>query len=130
MERFSCPKCKGQLKINGKIIFSTKTLDNRMGLILMDPQFGVYDYLHDPNFEFIKGELVDFYCPICHANLKHDEKHSNLAMIHAQYEKDEIVEVLFSRKVGEHCTFTIKGNEIKSYGKDSGLYFDSLCMFK
>ncbi|MBN2683161.1 MAG: hypothetical protein JXR58_11680, partial [Bacteroidales bacterium] len=130
MENYTCPKCNGHLKINGKIIFSTKTIDNKRGLILMDPQMGVYDYLHHPNFEFIKGELVDFFCPICHANLMFKEKHENLAMVLAEYTPDNFVEVIFSRKAGEHCTFLIKGNQIESYGKDSGLYFDTLSFLK
>lgn len=125
-----CPKCQGHLKINGKIIFSTKTLDNKIGLILIDPQIGVYDYIHHPSFEFLNGEMVDFYCPVCHANLQYKDKLSNLAMVLAKYGKNEIVEVIFSRKAGEQCTFLIKDNQVQQYGRDSGLYFDTLCMFK
>lgn len=130
MISYVCPSCKGQLKIDGKIIFSTRTLDKKVGLILMDPKMGEYSYVHHPSFEFIKGELVEFYCPICHANLECNDKNENLAHVIMIDKRNEEHDILFSRRAGEHCTFKIKGSDIESFGKDSYIYFEDLSQMK
>ncbi|HBS88550.1 MAG: hypothetical protein A2W91_18085 [Bacteroidetes bacterium GWF2_38_335] len=130
MEQYICPKCRGHLRINNMIIFSTMTLDKKYGLIIMNPRMGNYSYVNHPSFEFLKGELVDFFCPICHANLEHKAIHENLARIIMVDGKNKEHEILFSRRAGEQCTFKIKDNKIESFGRDSTIYFESLSRIK
>ena len=66
---FICPKCNGHLLVGGNIIFTGATKNGKRGLILLSPLIGVYTKVISPSFTIVKGEEVDFYCPLCQVNL-------------------------------------------------------------
>ena len=120
---FLCPYCKGHLKVNEQIVFSTSTQNGKSGLTCLSPQIGNYAIVHHPSFEINKGELVSFYCPICHSNLTSNLTDRLVKVMMVNDSKEEFT-VLFSGVLGEKCTYTLSQtqNEVMSYGVDSSNY--------
>ena len=115
---FICPECTGQLFVNDRIIFSTKTDSGKAGLILLSPELGDYKVVKHESYKINEGEHVDFYCPICHANLiveKGNHKFTRVMMV----EMGEEYEVLFSQIAGEKCTYVIGEGSVKAFGEDA-----------
>ncbi len=79
--RFLCPKCRADLKIRDHIIFATETERGLRGVLLISPELGNYTIIHDDKFDFIEGEHVDFFCPVCHENLAIEEVDKDLAEV-------------------------------------------------
>ena len=76
-----------------------------------------------PTLRLDEGEIVDFYCPVCHKSLTADDINSNLVRIIMTDEKKNKFDVYFSRVTGEHSTFKISENNIiAKYGKDDSHY--------
>ena len=75
-----CPQCKGYLSLDEKVVFSVRTPDYRVGLISLHPELGNYSVDKHQHFDFSEGEELDFFCPICHAELA-SELHASLARI-------------------------------------------------
>lgn len=119
MERsFHCPFCHGQLYVNERIVFSAENERGNKGLILLTPELGDYRAMKHPEFHIIEGEHIDFYCPICHANLiveKDDKKFTRIMML----ETGDEYEVLFSQIAGEKCTYVIGQHSFKAFGDDA-----------
>jgi hypothetical protein len=73
--------------------------------------------------KFDEGELVEFFCPVCHADLTAYEINKNLAYVLMIDENDKEYHVFFSKICGEKSTFKIKENDIvERYGEDSSAY--------
>jgi transcription initiation factor IIE alpha subunit len=120
---FLCPQCDGHLKVGDSLVFATRTRENIPGLILMSPQLGNYKVVTHTSFDFELGDYVEFFCPLCHAQLS-SEKNENLAKIIMMDDELKKSEILFSKIAGEHCTYRIvEGEEVDKFGKDSGKYF-------
>lgn len=119
---YSCPKCKGLLNVGGYLVFVIKAkTPPRKGLIFLSTDIGDYKVIKHPHFELEEGEKTDFFCPICHFNLK-CSRNKNLARIEMTDADQNKYEILFSRIVGEKCTYKIKGDEIIEYGKHTSQY--------
>ena len=67
---YICPKCKSYLNIADKIVLSLKIKDNQEGLILFEKELGNYNIKKHDIIEYKKGDILGFYCPICHEKLK------------------------------------------------------------
>lgn len=118
--RFLCPSCRSELKIKNSVIFSAKTEKGLRGLVLFSPELGNYTILHVPGFTYMEGEHIDFFCPVCHANLGVPEKGKGLAEVVMIDEKGEEYKIIFSETAGKQCTLKIKENTIvESYGDDA-----------
>jgi hypothetical protein len=96
-----------------------------VGLISLHPELGNYNVEKHKSFQFKEGEELDFYCPICHAELA-STLHSSLAKIIMIDEDKREFEILFSKKAGEKSTFKIEGETMEIYGDDSAEYIDFL----
>ncbi len=123
---YLCPKCKGHLQIGDNIIFSAKTEKNKRGLILLNPQLGNYTIINHPSFKLEQGEKLDILCSICHKTLSVPELNKNLVKVLMIDEENNEYELLFSRIVGEKCTFKIKDKKIEEFGEHSSHYLDFL----
>lgn len=121
MNDFMCPKCKGHLRVGDNIIFKVKNDNKENGLILLSPQIGNYTSVKHPSFEYRRGELVDFYCPLCGKSLKSDI-HENLALVLMKDEEGKSFVVYFSQVAGEHSTFEVEGDSLRAAGEDAVLY--------
>jgi uncharacterized protein YbaR (Trm112 family) len=119
--QYLCPRCKGQLKVGEYLVFSVKTRNPRKGLVLLSPRLGDYQVIKHPYFDLMDGELTDFFCPICHRNLRYvrNKNFARILMIDEDYKESEI---LFSRKVGEQCTIQIQAGETRQFGDHSSRY--------
>jgi hypothetical protein len=123
MINFICPHCKGHLRVSNSIIFLTKTTKGKSGLVLISPELGDYSVKMHPTYNnFEEGEVVNFICPICYENLDAEEYDKNLAKVLMQEEDGKESTIVFSKIVGEKCTYQVTDKEIKPYGKNSHGY--------
>jgi hypothetical protein len=119
--RFLCPSCKSDLKIKNSVIFSARTEKGINGLILFSPELGNYSILHVPAFTYAEGEHIDFFCPVCHANLGVPEIGKDLAEVIMMDDKKVEYNIIFSEIAGKQCTIKMKEKAIiESYGEDAG----------
>jgi hypothetical protein len=121
---YLCPECRSYLRVWNNIIFTVKYHSNKkQGLLLLNPDLGNYDLIHHASMKFDEGELVEFFCPVCHADLTAYEINKNLAYVLMIDENDKEYHVFFSKICGEKSTFKIKENDIvERYGEDSSAY--------
>ena len=105
------------------MIFSIRTPDLKSGIISLHTELGNYSIKKNSEFEISTGDHLDFYCPICHAELA-SEVHQNLAKIIMIDEANREFEILFSRVLGERTTFKIVGETMEIFGDDSAEYLD------
>lgn len=120
---YVCPHCKGYLSQDECVLFSIRTPDYRVGLISLHPELGNYSVRKHHRLDFNEGDELDFYCPICHAELA-STTHASLAKIIMIDEHLNEFEILFSRKAGEQTTFKIEGETMEIFGDDSAEYID------
>ncbi len=119
--RFLCPSCRADLKIKNSVIFSAHTTGGNKGLVLFSPELGNYSIVHVPGFSYTEGEHIDFYCPVCHANLGLPEKGKDLARVLMIDSKQTEYSIVFSEIAGKQCTLKMKEDTIvESYGEDAG----------
>ena len=87
--------------------------------MLISPELGDYSVKMHPTYNnFEEGEVVNFICPICYENLDAEEFDKNLAKIVMQEEDGKESTIVFSKIVGEKCTYQITEGNIKSYGNN------------
>ncbi len=114
---YLCPYCKGKLKVDQKIVLSVTNESKKSGLVFLSPQLGNYEIKTHPSFEIKEGEHLDYFCPICHANLAAIEYDENLAKVMMMDDSQKIYEIVFSEIAGEHCTYKLVDSMIESYGE-------------
>lgn len=121
---FKCPVCLGHLNVAGKLIFATRTKSNHRGLIMLSPNVGDYNYAHHDNYHLKKGELVDFHCPICTADLtaSNNKEHAMVLMVNEE-DRTEF-ELYFSKEAGNKSTYIVSSENVESYGEDALDYED------
>jgi len=121
---YLCPDCRSYLRVWNNVIFTVKLKSkNQQGILLLNPELGNYDFIHHTSIKFEEGELVDFICPVCHADLTATEINENLARVILTDENKKEYDVYFSKICGEHSTFKIKEDDIiEKYGEDSSSY--------
>lgn len=96
---------------------------NKRGLLMMNIGLGNYSYVNHPSFRFEDGEIVEFYCPVCRANLKVPDINDHLIRLIIHGEDGKKYDVYFSRVAGEHSTFKIDNeNVIEQFGEDASSY--------
>lgn len=118
--KFYCPKCNATLNPNVKIVLAVVTSDTR-GLILLSPQPGNYQVFLPEELVLEEGKKLDFYCPACQACLN-STVDDNLAQIAYRSEGGGGGRVDFSRIAGEHATYFVSQDEIRSFGENAGIY--------
>jgi hypothetical protein len=124
-ENYLCPKCNAHLRVGDNVVFYViSKKSNNKGLIMLNPNLGDYSIASHPKVTFEKGEYVEFYCPVCHANLAASAINSNLVkIIMVDDLTGEKSDIYFSKVAGEKSTFRITDNKlIEKYGDDAHLY--------
>lgn len=121
---YKCPKCRSYLNIGKKIVLSVKVESEQKGLILFEKELGNYEVKKHDLIQYKKGDLVGFYCPICHENLAADDVNSNLAKVIMVDDENHESIVMFSKVVGEHATYKVSDSKIESYGEDKEKYLN------
>lgn len=122
---FKCPHCLNLLNVGENVVFSTRNSWGKQGLIILHPELGNYNVIKHPDFEVLKGELLEFYCPFCSKQLL-SERNWNLARILMSDEKGLEYEIHFSRIAGQHSTYKIIGENVEIFGDDASEYLDLL----
>ncbi len=121
---YLCPTCKGHLKVNEFVVFSVETPEGAKGLVFLSPELGNYNSVKHPSLEIKDGSNVNFFCPICHADLAAPDVSDNLARIVVTDDNNSEAFLLFSKVVGEKCTFKVHDDEVETFGEDSTIYMN------
>lgn len=121
---YKCPKCRSYLNIGNKIVFSVKVNSEQKGLILFEKELGNYEIKKHDLIQYEKGDLVGFYCPICHENLAADDVNSNLAKVLMVDEDENEYTIIFSKVAGEHATYKVSSSDIEAFGEDKEKYIN------
>ncbi|RLD81634.1 MAG: hypothetical protein DRJ10_05950 [Bacteroidetes bacterium] len=121
---YKCPKCRSYLNIGEKIVLSVKVESEHKGLILFEKELGNYKVKKHDLIQYKKGDLIGFYCPICHENLAAKNVNENLAEVLMVDEKDNEYKVMFSKIVGEHATYKVSDSKVESFGEDKEKYIN------
>ncbi|MFH1729056.1 MAG: hypothetical protein ABIA04_11645 [Pseudomonadota bacterium] len=119
---YSCPHCKGHLRVNDQIIVTAKKENGTFGMLLLDPQLGDYSIVNHPSFDYEEGEKLDIHCPMCNEDLAVKGKDYNLAKIHMEDHVGTEFDIYFSTIVGEKVTYKIKGEEMEVFGDEIEKY--------
>mgnify|MGYP006291422875 CR=1 FL=1 len=121
MKRFyHCPRCGTRLNPNVKIILKAEIGDRR-GLLLLSPQPGNYQIIASESLRPVEGEMTDLFCPMCQVNLV-SEVDDHLAELAYKTDQGGEGRVVFSRVFGEHATYVLNEESVRSYGENAGAY--------
>jgi len=122
--QYLCPHCRGAFNALGSIILSAKTEDKKSGLVLLHEEIGDYSSTHTATLHVEPGEVIDFFCPLCHESLntRRGEHFAHFIRIDEVGKESKII---ISRKCGEEATFKIEdGKAVESYGESVRKYMD------
>jgi len=120
---YFCLMCRATLNPNVKLIL-TIAKGRRRSLILLSPRPGDYSVILPSDVTLRRGDEVEFLCPACGANLR-SEVNEHLAEIGFRLEDGTKGRVNFSRKCGEHATYFVTREQVRSYGENAALYGDA-----
>lgn len=118
---YLCPHCNGQLRVNNKLILAADAENKGFGLILLDPKLGDYSIDTHPSFKYEEGDRLEIYCPMCHQKLALKDK-KNLVKIIMKDDSGNEFDIIFSKIVGERCTYKIRGEKVEMFGDDASKY--------
>ncbi len=122
--KYLCPRCRSEINPDQNIILSAKAKKNRVGLVLLHEEIGNYSVIVSPSFKVEIGEIVDFYCPVCHKSLN-TEKGGHFAKYIRVDEQNNEAYIIISRRYGEKCTFKVdETKKVESYGECAKQYLN------
>jgi len=119
--RYMCPECKGAVSARGGVVVVGELAGSKV-LFFFDPRPGCYGYEVAEGIEVPAGEMWEFSCPLCRANLttKFNKKLARLDLV----DGDEVRRVVFSKVADEQATFVLGGDDLEAHGRDSISYID------
>jgi RNase P subunit RPR2 len=120
---YFCPKCRATLNPSVKLIL-TMAKGRQRSLILLSPRPGDYTVILPGDVALRRGEEVEFFCPACGASLR-SEANEHLTEIGFRLEDGTKGRVNFSRKYGEHATYFVAKEQVRSYGENAAIYGDA-----
>jgi len=120
---YLCPHCRGAINALENIILSAKSEKNKIGLVLLHEEIGNYSVIQSSSFKVALGEIVDFFCPVCHASLN-TTKEDYYANFIRMEESGKESKIIISRKYGDRRTFKITDEKVESYGECARKYMD------
>ena len=120
---YFCPDCQATLNPNVKLILAMAT-GKRRSLILFSPQPGNYRVILPDDVTLRPGDEVDFFCPACGMNLR-SAVNTHLAELGFRLEDGTRGHLHFSRKYGEHATYFVTKEKVRSYGDHAEIYGDA-----
>jgi hypothetical protein len=110
--KYSCPRCTAILNPGPNIILLGRH-EGREALLAFHSEPGNYEVAVPVDVTIKKGEVWEFFCPVCHETLS-AEGEENLAGLDMTDGNDNWYRVIFSRVAGEYATFVItRGPELK-----------------
>jgi hypothetical protein len=120
--RFFCPHCRGVLNPTAELVLTAR-VGSVGGLIFFNPEPGSYRYQCDESLHSClkEGDEVDFFCPICGADLVSPSA-ATLVEIVIKTPEQKTKVARFSRVCGEHATFVSDGEVVQSFGQHSARY--------
>ncbi|MCG8576095.1 MAG: hypothetical protein MI810_14490 [Flavobacteriales bacterium] len=113
---FHCPSCSVCLSKAEVVELNTLRSNGDKGVIRLNISIGNYNYEHEPDVEFDKGEIVDFYCEHCKQAV-HSDQYENFALLIMKVDTEIEFEILFSREAGKRKTYIITEDGIESYSQ-------------
>jgi len=122
---YFCPQCSAHLNPVKEHVVLLADCSFGRGLFMFSNEPGDYQLVLPKGISVEKGQLWDFYCPVCRADLKL-EAEPNIAMIKMTDSTGSEHSMLFSRVAKERCTFVVNAEGVKVYGPDSINYADVL----
>ena len=120
---YFCLQCRATLNPNVKLIL-TMAKGTHRSLILLSPQPGNYRVILPGDVTLRRGDEVEFFCPACGATLRSDVN-EHLTEIGFRLEDGTKGRVNFSRKYGEHATYFVTKEQVRSYGENAAIYGDT-----
>jgi hypothetical protein len=111
---YRCPHCRAILNPGTKVVLRAQ-LGKEYGIFLFSPQPGNYDVIIPEGFSLKKGDSITFFCPACTADLTSSRDRA-LAEINVTT-GSHLATVAFSKTYGQHATYFITHEEVKSYGE-------------
>lgn len=123
---YLCPECERTLNVNGSITFIAEKQNNERGIVFLSTKVGDYSVKKNDSFSIKEGERLEFYCPLCNADLKAAEIDGNLArVIRKDKSSNDRAEVIFSEISGQHSTYIIHDDdEVETFGEDNDRYMN------
>lgn len=119
---YICPECKGHLKVGEYITFTVSNQKAESGLLLLHPKIGNYDSIKHPSFNFKKGEVLDFHCPLCQVSLESQFDKNLVHVVMVDKDKKEY-DIYFSRIAGEMSTYKVsEDSSVMATGEHSHRY--------
>ena len=117
---YGCPKCKAMLNPHDTVILTAQRGDTRT-LLGLHPEPGNYQIYVPPNIEMGEGDVFEFFCPVCQANLKTEENENLIGIEMLGPENPRLV--LFSRIFGERATLVVAGSSVETeHGEHADRY--------
>ena len=123
---YLCPHCKGAINAKRNIVLAAESKKNRSqrGLVLLHEDIGNYTVAMSETLELSSGDVVDFFCPLCHCSLTTPQGDNMAYFTRVEPNGDES-NIVISRVFGERCTFQIDDRKkVKSYGDSMGKFVD------
>jgi hypothetical protein len=123
---YLCPHCRASFNAKKYIILSARKQDDETseGLVLLHEEIGNYSVVMSNSLKIAKGDLVDFYCPVCNKSLN-SQKGENLASFIRKDQFKEESTIVISRIYGDHYSFEIDDKkQVRSYGKSVSRFID------
>ncbi|HNS16852.1 MAG TPA: hypothetical protein PKH94_10055 [Bacteroidales bacterium] len=121
---YLCPHCRGAINALENIILAARKKRKNTGLVLLHEDLGNYKSSFSATLVVEPGDIVDFFCPLCHKSL------NTRRGIHFAYyiridESGNESKIVISRMYGEKATFKIEdGKAVESYGECARKYID------
>jgi hypothetical protein len=121
---YLCPHCRGAINAGNNIILSAKSHSNQVGLILLHEEIGNYTSDLSSTLQIDEGEVVDLFCPVCHACINIPNKDTLAKYIRVDDHCNECF-IIISRKYGEKITFKVSENKhVETYGEKLSRFID------
>lgn len=121
---YLCPHCRGAINAMGHIILTARAKEKHAGLVLLHEEMGNYASVHSATLEVEPGDIVDFFCPLCHEKLN-TTRGEHFAHFLRVDESGKESRIVISRKYREQATFRIEdGRAVESYGESARKYMD------
>jgi hypothetical protein len=123
---YSCPECGATLNAKQNIILAAHVVGekNNKGLALLHEELGNYTVALTSSLNVDSGSVVEFFCPVCQANLN-ASKGENMAAFIRTDETGEESTIYISRIYGDRCTFQLDDKkQLTSYGKSMRQFMD------
>jgi len=117
---YFCTSCGATLNPSVKVIL-TAVKDGKGGLILLSPQPGNYEVISAEELALRTGDRLDLRCPVCSRTLI-SRVNDNLAELGFRLTNGMEGHAYFSRRYGEHATFFITKEEVRTYGENADVY--------